>query len=84
MSLSFVPTVYKLPRPIAEHRTSAGLRNDGQRRAQSFWELRRVKIEEEHMAEKKAALRGIVLSGDEGSRLKRFIQEYLETGKDVG
>jgi hypothetical protein len=36
------------------------------------------------MAEKKAALWGIVLAGGEGNRLNRFIQEYLETGKDVG
>jgi len=33
------------------------------------------------MAEKKAALWGIVLAGGEGNRLKRFIQEYLETGR---
>jgi hypothetical protein len=38
MSLSFVPTVYKLPRPIAEHRTSAGLRNDGQKASAIFLE----------------------------------------------
>lgn len=31
------------------------------------------------MAEKKAALWGIVLAGGEGNRLKRFIQEYFGT-----